>query len=171
MKQREAAFDPDKVSDNEIYKFITAHWQHQNQLSWSRLYVMVALELATLGGAASIKGILGVGAIVVGTFVGLLLYRLIQRDWHVRDQHQELMDKVHKSSGIRMAPEPGSKWNHGRFLLRNLFITLLLTNIATSLILLCPTKFQLAPASAATPSNCANNTLQGDASPQSSSRP
>lgn len=171
MKQREATFDPDKVSDNEIYKFVTAHWQHQNQLSWSRLYVMVALELATLGGAISIKGVLGIGAIVVGTFVGFLLYRLILRDWHVRDQHQELIDNVHKSSGIRMAPEPGSKWNHGRFLLRSLFITLLLTNIATSLTLLYPSKFQLASASTDVPKNCANNTLQRDASQQSSLRP
>ncbi|MDD3483170.1 hypothetical protein [Azovibrio restrictus] len=169
MKQREAIFDPEKVSDNEIYKFLTTHWQHQNQLSWSRLYVMVALELATLGGAFSIKGILGVSAIVVGTFVGFLLYRLILRDWHVRDQHQELIEKVHKSSDIRMVPEPGSRWNHGRFLLRNLFTTLFLTNIATSLIFLYPSNFQ--PVSTNAINNCANNMLQRDALPQSGSRP
>lgn len=164
MKQREAAFDPDKVSDNEIYKFLTTQWQHQNQLSWSRLYVMVALELAVLGGAISIKGALGVGAIIIGTFIAFILYRLVLRDWHVRDQHLALLNKVHKSSEIQMLIDPGTKWNQGRFLLYILFGTLFLTNLTTSLILF--SKPQIATPSTVSIPNCTNNNVPQAMAPE-----
>lgn len=136
MARQASQFDPKNVTENEIYKFITAQWQHQNQLSWSRPYVMLALEFAVLSAAYSAKGLVGIGAVVVGTFVGFIIYCLMLRDWTVRDQHLELLNKVHSPLGISMKPT-GGKFNNGQFFLRALFITLLVTNVAVMTALLC----------------------------------
>lgn len=162
MTRQTNEFNPNNVSENEIYKFITAQWQHQNQLSWSRLYVMLALETATLGGAFSAKGLVGIGTIIIGTFVGFILYRLMRRDWHVRDQHLQMLDKVHIPLEIRMIPPSGTRFNNGQFLLRTLFITLLLTNVAALAVLLVQ-KPEAAPKAPITTPACANTSLQRDA--------
>lgn len=162
MTRQADGFDPNNVSENEIYKFITAQWQHQNQLSWSRLYVMLALEFAALGGAFSAKGLVGSGAIIVGTFVGFILYRLMRRDWNVRDQHLRLLDKVHGPLGIRMIPPSGTRLNNGQFLLRTLFITLLATNVAVLAILFCQ-KTEAASLSQFSIQKCVNPAVHTDA--------
>lgn len=138
------AFDPACVSENEIYKFLTAQWQHQNQLSWSRLYVILALESGTLAASYSLKGWVGCALLIIGTFVGFVLYRLIHRDWDVRDQLKllELLDSVHAPLGLRMIPPAKSRWSNGKFLLAMLFLTLLLTNLG-ALALLLPCRFQV----------------------------
>lgn len=55
MTRKQREFKPENVTENEIYKFITAQWQHQNQMGWSRLYFVLALETATLSAAYSVK--------------------------------------------------------------------------------------------------------------------
>lgn len=155
MTRQADKFDPNNVSENEIYKFVTAQWQHQNQLSWSRLYVMLALEFSVLGGAFSAKGLVGSGAIIVGTFVGFILYRLMLRDWNVRDQHLQLLDKVHDPLRIRMIPPSGTRLNNGQFLLRILFITLLATNVAVLTVLFFQ-KTETASLNQVSPPKCAN---------------
>lgn len=126
-----STFDPSNVTDNEIYKFLTAHWQHQNQLSWSKLYALLALESGTLAASYTLKGGLGAALIVVGTLVGLILYRLILRDWDVRNQGAllALLDSVHRPLGVSMVPPAGSRWSNGRFLLNCLFALLFITNM------------------------------------------
>ena len=134
MTRQAYKFNPKNVSENEIYKFVTSHWQHQNQLSWSRLYVLLALEFAVLGGAFSTRGLVGIGAVIVGTFVGFIIYCLMKRDWIVRDQHLQLLDKVHSPLGISMKPT-GGKFSNGEFFLNTLFLTLLVTNVAVLAVL------------------------------------
>ena len=98
---------------------------------------MLALEFAALGGAFSAKGLIGCATIIIGTFVCFILYCLMRRDWHVRDQHLQILDKVHVPLGIRMIPPSGTRLNNGQFLLRMLFVTLLGTNIAALVVLYC----------------------------------
>lgn len=142
-------FDPRAVSENEIYKFLTTQWQHQNQLSWSKLYVILALESGTLAGSYNIKGLLGCGLVIVGTLIGFILYRLILRDWDVRNQERllSILDSVHSPLGLRMIPPAKSTLSNGKFLLNLLFIILLLTNLAAFAYLL-PCKYE--PISTAT---------------------
>lgn len=131
------SFVASNVSENEIYKFLATHWQHQNQLSWSRLYALLALESGTLAGSYSVKGWTGLGLLLVGTLVGFILYRLIKRDWDVRDQDKlrEILDRVHEPLGIRMISPREPTWCSGQFLLNALFVVLLLTNIVSLAIL------------------------------------
>ena len=164
MARDPAKFDPGNVTEDEIYKFLTAQWQHQNQLSWSRLYVLLALESGTLAGSYSIKGWLGCSLIIVGTIVGFILYRLMLRDWGVRDQEKLLnvLDGVHKPLGLRMIPDAKSVLSNGQFLLNLLFIILLLTNLAAFAVIL-PCKYETASTAAAIDQLRANPPLQRDA--------
>jgi hypothetical protein len=132
-------FDPGQVSANEIYKFLVAQWQHQNQLSWGKLYSILAVESALLAASYSATTkLVGCGAIVIGSFVCFILYQLIRRDWDVRNQRRllELLDAVHNPLGIRMIPPARSKWENGQFLLALLMRTLLATNVVVAGILI-----------------------------------
>lgn len=71
----------------------------------------------------------------MGTLVGIILYRLMRRDWHVRDQHLEILDKVHMPLKIRMVPPAETIWSNGQFLLKTLFTLLLITNLTAIVIL------------------------------------
>lgn len=102
---------------------------------------MLALETAILAGSYYVKPWwIGCALLLVGTMVGYILYRLMRRDWHVRDYHLILLDKVHKDiifdqdktgkdCEIRMIPEDERFLSNGQKLLRLLFTILLLTNV------------------------------------------
>jgi len=80
MSEREVgAFEAKDISANEIYKFMTTHWHHHNQLAWSKLNVLLALEAAVLAGAYAIKNDAHGSAcalVLVGSTVAVILYLL-----------------------------------------------------------------------------------------------
>lgn len=149
MTREQHEFKPENVTENEIYKFMISQWQHQNQMGWSRLYFVLALEIAILSGAFFFakewigKGWIGIGIgialICIGTLVGFIIYRLMHRDLDIRDQHLEILDKVHMPLDIRMTPKVTTTLNNflhnSQFLLRSLFFLLLIINL-TAIVLL-----------------------------------
>lgn len=138
-------FNPQAVSEGDIYHFLISHWQHHNELSWSKLNVILALETATLAGSFSIKEeLLKCSLLVIGTIVGLIIYKLMRRDWHVRDYHLPLLDKIHQHIAnevtnnneirpIRMIPPAKSSIENGQILLLSLMTILFLTNYSVFL--------------------------------------
>ena len=130
-----SSFEASKVTDNEIYKFLTAHWHHHNLLSWSKLNVLLVLEVATLAGADAISAqrFWPIGVLVLGTLVGGILYLLILRDWEVRDSVCALLDQLHVPIGIRMIPRASSRAVHGQFLLQLLLVLLVVANVGAAL--------------------------------------
>lgn len=133
---REKFQDKDPVSSDELYKFFTAHWHHHNQLSWSKLYIMLALESATLAASDRLSHQNPNAACVllfVGTLVGIILYRLILRDWEIRDEYTKKLAIVHKPFDIFMIPPSEGPLKHGQSLLLLLIALLGLTNLAAAL--------------------------------------
>ena len=95
------------IHPDEEFKFLTTHWQHYNQLSWSRLQLILVLQISTLA-AAELLFEHGkhpghaTALIALGTFVSILLAALIMRDWQVRDYCAELLDEWNDPRGIFM---------------------------------------------------------------------
>jgi hypothetical protein len=104
-------------NDAEIYNFLTRYYLHQDQLSWSRIQTIVAIEGAVLAGALAKGGLLACGLLAFGALVIWLLWKLINRDWQVRDQDLDLLDQVHKPKGIRLTTPPIPSWASGQRLL------------------------------------------------------
>jgi len=45
-------------------------------------------------------GLIAIISLLIGSIVIWLIWRLIQRDWEIRDQNLEIIDKVHGPKGI-----------------------------------------------------------------------
>jgi hypothetical protein len=120
-----------------IYTFLTNYYLHQDQLSWRRTQLLVAVEGATLA-AAFANPQLAELTLLLGIVLVLVIWRLVERDWEVRDQNLHLLDADHQPLAVRMVKEPRSRWWKGSFLLRIAFVLL----IAVDLLLIA--KFLLA---------------------------
>jgi hypothetical protein len=132
--------EAEPVSSNEIYKFLTAHWHHHNQLSWSKLYVLLAVESATLAAGFQLHSDtpnVACALVLVGTVVGIILYRLMQRDWEIRDDYTTKLDLAHSSLGIRMIPSSSGPSSHGQSLLLLLVILLVAVNASAAWLWKC----------------------------------
>lgn len=129
MENKPKLSNLENISHNEIYKFMTSQWQHQNLLSYQKLNMMMLLEVAALSGAFVVKGYLGVALLCTSIIVSCLLYLLMLRDWELRDQHIELLDKVHEPLNVYVKLEAKNKWRTGRFILKILLCVLLITNL------------------------------------------
>ncbi|MCK4546136.1 MAG: hypothetical protein KAW17_01730 [Candidatus Eisenbacteria sp.] len=111
-----------------VYAYLTANYLHQDQLSWGRTQLLVAIEAGTLAAAFSLRP-LAVPILLFGVFLVLAIWRLVERDWEVRDQDLDLLDKVNKPLGIRMIKTPRNKLWCGSVILRAVFIGLIALNI------------------------------------------
>lgn len=126
------------VSESEVYRFLTLHWHHHNQLAWSKLYVLLALEAATLTGSFSVAKVSHYSSfwlLLAGSLVAIILYRLMLRDWQVRDYMAEKLNNVHNDFSIEILPPPKNELFRGRNLLKIIIAILALINIS-SLILI-----------------------------------
>ena len=104
-------FKPDlplTVNGNEVYRFITTHYFHQNQLSWSRLQTQFAVEAGLLTWYFSQKQSPTISAfgMILGVIVIWLLYKLVLRDWEIRDQNENVLKLFHEPLGIEMRIHP-----------------------------------------------------------------
>ena len=131
--RRKRSFNPVKVSENEIYRFVTTQYLHQNQLSWSRLQTIFAVETATLTSAFVKPGFYGNAAVFLGSAVIVILYLMVIRDWQVRDQNNNLLDNVHQPLNIRLIIKPKYWWQRGKNLFPIAILSSLLANLAVLL--------------------------------------
>ena len=119
--------------DNEIYRFLVTYYLYQDQLSWSRTQIVVAVEGAIAAGAFSSKcSVLSVLALTLGTIVIGLIWRLIERDWQARDQNLPILDTAHKDRGIRMTPPGARWWQRGTWIIRILLGLIVIFNLAAA---------------------------------------
>jgi hypothetical protein len=90
--------DISTVRDEDFYRFACAYYLHQDKLSWSRTQILFAVEAAVLTAALSQsqRTWIAVAALVLGSVLVFLIWRLIQRDWEIRDQYLNFFDKFHK---------------------------------------------------------------------------
>jgi hypothetical protein len=141
-RDKDKPFDPLKVTESEIYRFIYMQWQHHNQLSWNKLNVLLALQTAILAGSFYVRPYwLGCCLLVVGTLVSIIVYFLMRRDSDVRDGHLSIIEKVladipdANGKQIRVIPD-GAWWKRGQHLLRLLLAVIVMMNIVAFLVLL-----------------------------------
>jgi hypothetical protein len=107
---------PFPVDGKEVYRFVTAQYLHQNQLSWSRLQTIFVIEAGLLAWLFSAKFsiLIYVIGMILGSIAIGLLHQLILRDWKIRDQNTHLLDQVHKPLHVKLIKEADSKWLSGR---------------------------------------------------------
>lgn len=105
----------------EVYAHFGASYLYQDQLSWGRTQLLVAIEAGTLAAAFALRPILAIAALLLGALLMAAIWRLVERDWEVRDHHRDLLGKVHKPLDIRMTKEPCNRWWRGSFILRRIF--------------------------------------------------
>lgn len=128
-----------KVSNDQVYSFLTSQFFNQDQLSWNRTQTIVAVEAGILASSFALKGIFAIASLFLGSILVWLIWCLVLRDWEVRDQHLVLLDAVHEPLGIRLICEPKFKWRRGRVILKAIVWFLIFINlILSSYFLMCP---------------------------------
>ncbi len=106
-----------QVTEDAVYKHLTDYYLYQDRLSWSRTQTLVVLEAALLAASYAKAGtFIAPVILILGTFVVWLIWRLIKRDWQVRDQNLKLLDQVHERKGIRMVVPASTIWSKGSFI-------------------------------------------------------
>jgi hypothetical protein len=107
------------VDINEIYRFLTTQYLHQNQLSWSRLQVAFIVEAGILTWFfSSINSTIPMFVITIGIILGCIviwmLYQLVLRDWEIRDQNEDFLNKIHQPFGIELLKKKCKNGFRGR---------------------------------------------------------
>lgn len=112
FKQRlEAALGEGKVSGSEIYRWLTTYYLHQDRISVERIQTFIAIEAGVLGGAFALRGLMAVITLALGSFLVWMVWRMVQRDWQIRDQSLHALDIVHKPLGLVIATPAPTKWH------------------------------------------------------------
>jgi hypothetical protein len=113
----------------EVYKTLVDYYLHQNLLGWSRTRLLVVVEAGVLASAFA-KPDLALVILCFGSVLVGLLWALVERDWIVRDQNLELINKIHRPLGVRMGPQSDQigKPLPGTRIIRIVFVLLLLAN-------------------------------------------
>lgn len=124
-----ADWQPNNPSlDNEVYRFLVTYYMYQDKLSWSRTQTLVAVEGGVLT-ASFVKGrLIAIISLLIGSAIVWLIWRLIQRDWEIRNHNLSILDKIHEPKGIRMTNEPRSKMMTGRIISRWIIYLILILN-------------------------------------------
>jgi hypothetical protein len=118
-----------KVSPDSVYAHLTSYYLYQDRLSWSRTQTLVVLEAAILAGSyAQVGTALAPAILLPGTFIVWLIWRLIKRDWQVRDHNLHLLDQVHQPKGIKMVVPASGNWSRGSFITPCIVYSLLVIN-------------------------------------------
>ena len=110
-----------------VYSFITSYYLHQDNLSWGRTQILFAIDAGTLAAAFAVKQ-LAPFTLLAGILLIIFIWLLIERDWEVRDQNLEHLDKVHVPLGIVMVKKPKYPIRRGSFILRLVFCVLIFIN-------------------------------------------
>lgn len=145
--QKQPLFDPEsglplKIDGKEVYRFLTAQFLHQNQLSWSRLQTQFAVEAGILAwffshGRCESICIATIG-MLLGTAAVFFLYMLVLRDWEIRDQYRDDLNLFNQKLGIsKIITDPKLGWRTGRNIAKILTYGCIITNIALLVHQLC----------------------------------
>jgi len=122
---------------DEVYRFISLYYLHQDKLSWSRTQTMVLIESGILAAAYKICSFLSIVPLLLGAIIVFLFWGLIQRDWQIRDNQLEKLDDIHKYYGVHpFRIEAKHYWWKGRFVAFFLTYSAIVFNIIVSIFLI-----------------------------------
>ena len=128
--------DMSDVKGPDVYRWLTTYYLHQDRLSWSRMQTIVAVEAGILAAAFHMDVMASIVPLVIGTVVIILIWRLILRDWEVRDQDLNVLDLVHKPRGIKVTCTPNRRITKGKTVLPLLMWTLVSLNVVLAMLFL-----------------------------------
>lgn len=107
---------------------------YQDQIGWSRTQTMVIVEAGILAGAFTREGPLSPLLLTLGTFAVYYLFRLVQRDWQIRDKIGDTLDRVTKMHGVDLIPVPAPGMLRGRTIVTRIAWGLIATNLVLALV-------------------------------------
>lgn len=133
-------FDPAKVSENEIYRFLTTRALSQNQLVYTRVQTMLTIEVAALAASVSAQSI-SLKMLVLGlaTLLITIFWLLARRDRQAQLANIDILDRVHKPLCIMLIPAPKQDWQRGMLGVTAIFSLMLLANLIVAVDLHCTT--------------------------------
>jgi len=117
------------ISESEFYRFIGAYYLHQDTLSWSRTQNLFAVEAGVLVAAFTRHGWLALLALLLGSGLVFLIWRLIQRDWQIRDQYNPYFDEFHKAWGVTLGVPPKNRWYRGHHIVKIIYCSMIALNL------------------------------------------
>jgi hypothetical protein len=130
------------INQEEFYRFISMHYFHQDALSWRRANSILGIEGGVLLFAFGPRHhSLRIGALVAGSVLILFFWKLIQRDWEIRDRYNKYFAEFHEEWGITLSIAPTSSWYRSdrnmrlivwSMIIFNLFLVLTLLLVATA---------------------------------------
>jgi hypothetical protein len=107
-------------SENEVFRLLGTYWIYQDQIGWSRTQTLVAVEAGVLAGAFAKAGALSVVILILGALLVGYLYRLILRDWQIRDSLGNKLGPILNQYGVDLLPPPSPGLPRGRTLVRRI---------------------------------------------------
>jgi len=133
---QEVPWNPNEQNglDREVYRFLVTQYLYEDQLSWSRVQTLVAVEAGLLAAAFAKRGLVAILALVVGSLLIALIWRLIERGWEVRDQNLKILDQVHKPRQIRMVKTARGVFWRGSCIIRLTVGLIIFANLALALL-------------------------------------
>ncbi len=126
------------IDEKEFYRFIYTYYFHQDALSWKRTELLLAVEAGVLAAAFAQRSSVAVAvvALVGGSVVVFLIWRLIQRDDQVRDQYNRYFKKFHEkliadpTMPDRIMTVPAkTRWYRGGHIIRFIIWSLITFNL------------------------------------------
>jgi len=126
------------IDEKEFYRFAYTLYFHQDKLSWSRTQILFAIEAAVLAVAfvQRVSVAVSVAALLVGSALAFLIWRLIQRDWQVRNQYDLYLKRFHarlitdpRMRDRTMVVPPKSNWYRGGYIVPLIVWSLIAFNV------------------------------------------
>jgi hypothetical protein len=123
----------ESVKPEEFYRFIYTYYFYQEGVSWTRTQNLLVVEGGVLAAAFSQHGQLAILALAGGSVLVFLIWRLIQRDWQIRDQYIPYFDEFHKDWGVKMALPAKGYWYRGRHIINAIIWSVIVFNLCSAL--------------------------------------
>jgi hypothetical protein len=97
--------------DSGFFRALMAYYIHQNQLMWSRVQILIAIQAGVLGGAYTLRKlvVIDVVMLVFGALLTVFLLFMMRRDEQIRDANIGLLESMARSfSGtpFQLRPPP-----------------------------------------------------------------
>ena len=100
-----------QVSDLDVYHFFQRYYFHQDQLSWGRTQVLLAVQAGTLAASFSVHSrYLAVLVLLLGLWLTTMVYLVMRRDWEIQAWlFTRYLEPAHRRCGFEseLAPVPG----------------------------------------------------------------
>ena len=124
------------IDEKEFYRFMYTYYFHQDVMAWKRTELIFAVEAGVLAAAFSQRAPVAVLALMGGSIIVFLIWRLIQRDEQVRDQYnryfKNFQAKFIKDPAMPdriMAVPAKTRWHRGGYIAQVIVWSLIIFNL------------------------------------------